>query len=205
MPLSHRPETPGPTVGLRRSALSCYLRSLMQRDRLAEKDLQIQRSERASPPAVSMWTSFGSTASARKRTKSVTNRSPARPTPTRNEDDRSPPCLTYLPATSIRSPTSLGMHRTSASIASRSYGAEPLHIRAIAAAVGCTPPARRSSPAKSRHTFDGTVAGLKPKNQDFTMERADRRCTNNTAETTPRTVSRYPAARSTHRCSCQRG
>ncbi|MGB9185941.1 MAG: homocysteine S-methyltransferase family protein [Solirubrobacteraceae bacterium] len=46
-------------------------------------------------------------------------------------------------------------------------GAAPHHIRAVAEALGRTPPASRYSPDMSRHAFLGTTAGLKQRNLDY--------------------------------------
>jgi hypothetical protein len=46
-------------------------------------------------------------------------------------------------------------------------GAAPHHIRAVAEALGRTPPASRYSPDMSRHAFLGTDPGLKQRNLDY--------------------------------------
>lgn len=46
-------------------------------------------------------------------------------------------------------------------------GAAPHHIRAVAEALGRTPPASRYSPDMSRHAFFGTTAGLMQRNLDY--------------------------------------
>jgi betaine-homocysteine S-methyltransferase len=49
-------------------------------------------------------------------------------------------------------------------------GAGPHHIRAIAEALGRTPPASRYSPDMSRHSFYGTDAKIKPRYQEMAAE-----------------------------------
>lgn len=49
-------------------------------------------------------------------------------------------------------------------------GAGPHHIRAMAEALGRTPPASRYSPDMSKHAFLGTDSSLKAKNQEFARE-----------------------------------
>jgi betaine-homocysteine S-methyltransferase len=46
-------------------------------------------------------------------------------------------------------------------------GAGPHHIRAVAEALGRTPPASRYSPDMSRHAFLGTTPGLHQQNLDY--------------------------------------
>ena len=46
-------------------------------------------------------------------------------------------------------------------------GAGPHHIRAVAEALGRTPPASRYSPDMSRHAFLGSTPGLKQRNLDY--------------------------------------
>ncbi len=46
-------------------------------------------------------------------------------------------------------------------------GAGPHHIRAVAEALGRTPPASRYSPDMTRHAFLGTTPGLKQRNLDY--------------------------------------
>jgi betaine-homocysteine S-methyltransferase len=49
-------------------------------------------------------------------------------------------------------------------------GAGPHHIRAVAEALGRTPPASRYSPDMSRHSFYGTDAKIKPRYQQMAAE-----------------------------------
>ena len=49
-------------------------------------------------------------------------------------------------------------------------GAGPRHIRAMAEALGRTPPASRYSADMSRHAFLGTDPGLKEENQEYARE-----------------------------------
>jgi betaine-homocysteine S-methyltransferase len=46
-------------------------------------------------------------------------------------------------------------------------GAGPHHVRAIAEALGRTPPASRYSPDMSRHSFYGTDAKIKPRYREL--------------------------------------
>jgi betaine-homocysteine S-methyltransferase len=49
-------------------------------------------------------------------------------------------------------------------------GAGPHHIRAVAEALGRTPPASRYSPDMSRHSFFGTDAKIKPRYQKMAAD-----------------------------------
>ena len=49
-------------------------------------------------------------------------------------------------------------------------GAGPHHIRAVAEALGRTPPASRYSPDMSRHSFFGTDAKIKPRYQQMAAD-----------------------------------
>ena len=46
-------------------------------------------------------------------------------------------------------------------------GAGPHHIRAVAEAIGRTPPASRYSPDMSKHAFLGTDPAVRPEYQEY--------------------------------------